>query len=120
MDLHYLDFEFSDEDSGAGSFDAMAAVRPDRLPALLAEVAAVLRWAHRGFGVPGAPPEDGEWDFALQAVADPDRPLAITYDVGKGEVAMGHAGGALVTVTLTLTGVPAFCEALRGSFGLED
>jgi hypothetical protein len=73
-----------------------------------------------GFGVPGAPPEDGEWDFALQAVADPDRPLAITYDVGKGEVAMGHAGGALVTVTLTLTGVPAFCEALRGSFGLED
>lgn len=42
-ELHYLDFDFSDEDSGRGRFDAMASVLPDRLPALLAEIAAVLQ-----------------------------------------------------------------------------
>src|SRR6185369_12734006 len=46
MQLDYLVFDASDEDSGRESFDAMASVAPDRLPALLAEVAAVLRWAH--------------------------------------------------------------------------
>jgi hypothetical protein len=120
MDLHYLVFDFSDEDSGAGSFDAMAAVRPDRLPALLGEIETVLRWAQGAFGVPGAPPEDGDWDYDLQAVADPDRPLATAWDASASKVTLADAGGALTTVTLTLTGSPAFCAALRESFGLAD
>ena len=53
MQLHYLDFDFSDEESGRGSFDAMASVVPSRLPALLAEIAAVLGWAGRAFGRAG-------------------------------------------------------------------
>jgi hypothetical protein len=73
MELHYLDFDFSDEDSGRGSFDAMAAVIPGRMPALLAEISAVLRWASRVFGPPGALQDDGEWDYDLEASPSPIR-----------------------------------------------
>jgi len=45
----YLDFDFSDEDSGRGSFDAMASVVPSRLPALLAVISAVLGRAGPAF-----------------------------------------------------------------------
>ena len=76
MQLHYLDFDFSDEDSGRGSFDAMASVAASRLPPLLAEVAAVLGWAGRAFGPAGALDDDGEWDYDLRATAEPDTPLA--------------------------------------------
>ena len=61
MQLHYLDFDFSDEDSGRGSFDAMASVVPARLPALLAEVSAVLGWAGQAFGAAGALQESSAW-----------------------------------------------------------
>lgn len=119
MELHYLDFEFSDEDSGRGSFDTMASVVPQRLPPLLEEIAAVLRWAHAGFGPPASLDDGGEWDFDLQAVAEPDRPLAVRYDAGRGEVELGSSDSALrVTLTLTLGGSPAFCNACREAFVL--
>lgn len=119
MELHYLDFEFSDEDSGRGSFDAMASVRPERLPPLLEEVAAVLRWAHAGFGPPAPLDEGGEWDFDLQALAEPDQPLAVRYDAATCAVELGAAGDAArLTLTLTLGGTPAFCRACREAFAL--
>lgn len=119
MELHYLDFEFSDEDSGHGSFDAMASVPAQRLPPLLAEVAAVLRWAHAGFGPPAALDEGGEWDFDLQAVAEPDRTLDVRYDAATEQVEIGAQGaGVRVTLTLTLGGTPAFCDACRETFVL--
>lgn len=117
MELHYLDFEFSDEDSGHGSFDAMASVVPQRLAPLLEEIAAVLRWAHAGFGPPASLDDGGEWDFDLQGVAEPDRPLAVRYDAGRGEVELGSWGAASrVALTLTLGGTPAFCSAFRETF----
>lgn len=120
MQLLYLDFEFSDEASGRGSFDAMASVLPDRLPALLAETAAVLRWARRAFGPPGALEGDGEWDFELQALADPGTPLPVAWDEGGGGIALAPApDGARVTLTLTLSGSRAFCEGLREAFGVD-
>jgi hypothetical protein len=119
MDLHYLVFDFSDEDSGSGSFDAMAAANPDRLPALLAEVGAVLRWAHRAFGRAGAVQEEGEWDYDLQAVAEPGQPLRIAFDAAEGQVRLASTA-ALTTVTITLTGSAAFCDALRDRFPSAD
>ncbi|NPC57046.1 hypothetical protein [Caenimonas soli] len=101
MQLHYLDFDFSDEESGRGSFDAMASVDPARLPALRAEVAAVLDWAGRTFGPAGALQDESEWDYELQSMAEPDHP-------------------ALTTLTLTLSGSPAFCEAFRQEFAVAD
>ncbi|RYF15183.1 MAG: hypothetical protein EOO30_15535 [Comamonadaceae bacterium] len=117
MELHYLDFEFSDEDSGHGSFDAMASVLPDRVPPLLEEIAAVLGWAHAAFGPPASLEDGGEWDFDLQAVAEPGRPLAARYDAASREVELGSWGAAArVTLTLTLGGTPAFCSACREAF----
>ena len=39
MALDYLDFDYSEDFDGNGTWDAMAAVRPERLPALRAELA---------------------------------------------------------------------------------
>jgi len=117
MELQYLDFDFSDEDSGRGSFDAMASVAPSRLSVLLAEVAAVLRWAHRGFGPAGALDDEGEWDYDLQGVAEPERVLTVTYDPASRDVSLAEpADAARVTLTLTLSGSPAFCDAFRQAF----
>ncbi|RYF38352.1 MAG: hypothetical protein EOO25_17375 [Comamonadaceae bacterium] len=119
MDLHYLLFDFSDEASGSGSFDAIAAVAPQRLPALLAEVSAVLRWAHALWGPAGADGDGGGWDFDLQAVAEPDQALEVS--IVDGEVSVAPAcGTAITTVTLTMGGPPAFCEAFRRHFRMED
>jgi hypothetical protein len=120
MELRYLDFDFSDEDSGRGSFDAMATVISPRMPALLAEISAVLRWASRAFGPAGALEDDGEWDYDLEGVTEPDTPLELTYDEGTGEVSLAPAatGQALTTLTLTLSGSSAFCDAFREAFGM--
>lgn len=120
-ELHYLDFDFSDEDSGRGSFDAMASVLPDRLPALLAEIAAVLGWAIGAFGPGGALEDEGEWDYELQGIIEPGTALKVAYDEGSGEVSLTPASGqARTTLTLTLGGSAAFCEAFRERFGIGD
>ena len=93
MQLQYLLFDSSDEDSGRCSFDAMAAVPAARLPAVLQEVEAVLAWAASGFGPPG---DEAGWDHALQSEADP--------------------ASGLHVVTLTIAGPPQFCEAFRQAF----
>lgn len=117
MELHYLDFDFSDDESGHGTFDAMASVGPDRVPPLLEEAAAVLRWAHAVFGPPAALEDGGEWDFDLQAADEADRPVTVGYDPASGEVDLAAAGtAARVTVTLTLGGHSGFCRALREAF----
>jgi hypothetical protein len=122
MHLHYLDFDVSDEDSGRASFDAMASVLPDRLPALLAEIATVLGWAIAGFGPGGALEDEGDWDFDVQGTIEPDIPLKVAYDAGTGELSVTPAltGSARITLTLTLSGSPAFCEAFRAKFELRE
>ena len=52
MVLNYLDFDVTDDDSGAQSWDAMASIAPQRLPEALHEAEAALRWAHAAFGLP--------------------------------------------------------------------
>lgn len=112
MDLHYLSFDFSDEDSGRGAFDAMAAVLPGRLPALLEEVGAVLRWAHAHFGAPG---DDADWDYDLQAIAEPGTPLPVHWDAAA--VRLVGQPTTRTTVTFTIGGTPAFCQGLQEAFG---
>ncbi|HSV45200.1 MAG TPA: hypothetical protein VLJ58_05355 [Ramlibacter sp.] len=118
-ELQYLDFDFSDEDSGRGSFDAMASVLPERLPALLAEIAAVLGWATGAFGPGGAGEDEGEWGYDLQGLIEPGTALEVVYDEGSGVVTLTPAAGpARTTLTLTLSGSPAFCDAFRKRFEL--
>jgi hypothetical protein len=119
--MQYLEFDFSDEDSGRGSFDAMASVLPDRLHALLTEIAAVLRWAADAFGAAGAEDDGGEWDYELQGVAEPDTPLDVVYDErGAAVTITPNSGDARITLTFTLAGSPAFCGAFKERFGVGD
>ena len=120
MPLDYLLFDFSDEESGAGSFDAMASVLPDRWPALAGEAGAVLRWAHHGFGAPSGAEGEGEWDFQLHATTEPDQPFPVGYDARRGEIAAARAPAGRTTLTLTLSGSRAFCDAFREAFAEAD
>lgn len=116
MDLDYLLFDFTDEESGAGSFDAMASVLPQRLPALLHEIEAVLQWAHREFGPPSASADSAGWDFDLQGTDDAGEPVQVTYDAARGRVGVEARGIGRLTLSLTLGGPATFCEAFRHAF----
>jgi hypothetical protein len=118
--LAYLDFDYSDDEEGHGTFDAMAAADPRALAALQSEVVRVLAWAHAGFGSPAPLEEGGEWDCQLAGVRELTAPLSVQYDPAAGALALNESGPALarVTLTLTLTGTPTFCAALRTAFGV--
>lgn len=120
MQILYLDFDFSSDIHGHGSFDAMASVAPSQLAKLQEEVLHVLDWAERHFGPAAALDEGGEWDFELQGSSEVATPLAVRYVPGAGRLDLqpGAPGAARVTLTLTLTGSEAFCAALRDAFAI--
>ncbi len=96
MSLQYLIFDASDDGEGTGSWEAMASVRATDVPAVLAEVQAVLTAAERHAPGPRGPlDEGGVWDADVQQ----------------------HSDGDWTTVTLTLTGPWAWGEALVASLG---
>ncbi len=96
MTLHYLIFDASDDSEGTGSWEAMASVRAADVPAVLAEVQAVLTAAERHAPGPRGPlDEGGVWDADVQQ----------------------HSDGDWTTVTLTVTGPWAWGEALVSSLG---
>ena len=98
--LQYLDFDFSEDEHGLGSFDAMASVLSAQVPALHAELTRVLTWACDAFDK-GPLDEGFDWDYDLQLAAE---------QVGPS---LRH------TASLTLGGVAPFCLALREAFGLD-
>ncbi|WP_137893350.1 hypothetical protein [Ramlibacter sp. 2FC] len=121
MALRYLEFDYSEDTAGVGCFEAMAAVGPPQLQALHAEIVEVLGWAHAAFADRG-PLEDGhDWDYELQGAQEVTAPQTLHYDeaTGRLEVSVGPTGAPRHTLTLTLSGSPAFCEAFRGRFGLD-
>jgi hypothetical protein len=98
MHLNYLIFDASDDGEGTGTWEAMASVREADLPAVRAEVQAVLQRAQANEPGPRGPlDEGGAWDADEQVTADVE----------------WH------TVTLTLTGPWEWGEALMGAFGNE-
>ncbi|WBY01249.1 hypothetical protein PE066_17565 [Ramlibacter tataouinensis] len=120
MQLDYLLFDFTDEESGSGSFDAMAWVLPERVPALLGEIEAVLGWGHQAFGPPDAAVDAGSWDFDLQGASETDDPLGVTYDAASGRVILLPSGsGGGITLALTVGGSRDFCEVFRQAFTLD-
>jgi hypothetical protein len=120
MQLDFLDFDFSGDPHGHGSFDAMASAAPAQLPVLEAEVLRVLDWAERTFG-PAAPlDEGGTWDFALHGVREVATPLAVRYVPGASRLALaaGEPDPPRVTLTLTVGGTEDFCASFREAFGI--
>ncbi|MDH0381248.1 hypothetical protein [Comamonas aquatica] len=122
MALDYLDFDYSEDEDGNGTWDAMASVADSRWAALLEEVRQVLHWASHDFRGRRAPLEDGgDWDYDLSAQDDDHGcALRIRWDrAGDAVQAEAPKPGGYGTVTLTLTGNTAFGDALRQAFDLE-
>lgn len=122
MTLQYLDFDYSEDDEGTGTWDAMASVLPAQRDALLDEVAQVLAWAQQAFAGRQGPVEDGaDWDYDLQGVHEVSTAQHPCYDEATRRVVL-HADAARTDryiLTLSLSGTPAFGEALREQFGLD-
>lgn len=122
MALDYLDFEYSEDEDGNGTWDAMASVADSRWQALLAEVRQVLQWASQDFRGRRAPlDEGGDWDYDLSAQDDDNgRALHLRWNASSAQLdAPAPQTGGYLTLTLTLTGNAAFGDALRQKFELE-
>ena len=122
MTLDYLDFEYSEDEDGNGTWDAMASVADQRWGALLNEVAQVLQWAAQDFGGRRAPfDEGGDWDYDLSAQDDDNgRALHLQWDRTSAQITGEQPQpGGYTTLTLTLTGTAAFGDALNQRFGLD-
>lgn len=95
MALNYLIFDAADDGEGTGSWEAVASVRRADLPAVMAEVDAVLARAQREAPGPRGPlDEGGAWDADTQV----------------------HEDGDWTEVRLTLTGPWDWGEALVAGF----
>lgn len=121
MSLNYLEFDYSEDTEGVGVFDAMASVGTGHVPALQAEVAKVLGWAYDVFPQGRGPLDEGfDWDYDLQARVESSTPESWVFEPTSGLVlaSRGQPGEPLCTVTLSLSGTEAFCQALRERFDL--
>jgi hypothetical protein len=119
MTLSYLDFDYSEDTDGHGSFDAMASAAPSRLAVLMQEVVCVLAWAHREFGPPASQDDSSQWDYELQGAQEVATALEVHYDAQHETLAMQPAASVSeprTTLSLTLSGSSAFSEAFRRAF----
>ena len=122
MALDYLDFDYSEDDEGTATWDALASVTAERLPALTAEVEQLLRWASRAVAGRGGPIEEGgDWDFDLHEQQEAGAPLNGRHDesTGRLQLAAAQATGQRTTLGLTLSASAAFSDALRSRFGID-
>lgn len=120
MPLDYLDFDYSEDDEGTASWDALASVAAERLPALTAEVEQLLRWASHAFaGRRGPIEEGGDWDYDLHAHQDDGQPLAIDFDATSARLQHAPATGQRIELGLTLSASAAFSQALRQRYAID-
>ena len=99
-ELRYLDFDYSEDTEGHGTFDAMASTTPEKTPEVKQEIAALLAWAEATFPhARGALDEGAMWDYDLQETREENT----RFD----------------TVTLSLSGTADLCAALREQFALD-
>lgn len=121
MTLKYLDFDYSEDEQGNGTFDAMASTAPAHVAAVHAEISQVLDWAYAAFPGMRAPQDDGgEWDYNLEGQQEWSAHEAIRYDEATRQFSrqLEPAGAPRHTVTLSISGSAQFCEAFRERFGL--
>lgn len=121
MPLDFLDFDYSEDEEGTATWDAVASVPAPRLPELEREIVALLVWAHGEFGSLRGPIEAGGlWDYDLQCERDGQPLLALSYAPTARclEPRPQAAAHESVTLTLSLSGGPAFAEAFAARFGL--
>lgn len=123
MSLNYLIFDHSEDGEGGGNFDAMASVGFDRVAAVQAELLEVLCWAQAEFAHGPGPLEEGfDWDHDLHSQQELTISQALSFDGSTGQLLPGaeQRGAPRYTFSLSLSGSPAFCAALRERFGLDE
>ncbi|HQQ70398.1 MAG TPA: hypothetical protein PLL92_08825 [Alicycliphilus sp.] len=121
MQLDFLDFDYSEDAEGTATWDAVANVPAARLPELEREIVTLLAWAHEEFGPLRGPVETGGlWDYDLQCERDGQPLLALSYapPARHLEPRPKVSPQEHVTLTLSLSGGPAFAEAFATRFGL--
>lgn len=120
MTLHYLEFDYSEDDDGIANWDAIAHVPSAQVPAWESEVVAVLAWAHAEFpGQQGAWEDGGTWDFDLQhEPGDGSALQPLRYDAASRRLlpAVGGSPGKRHSLTFSLSGTQSFAEAFRQRF----
>jgi hypothetical protein len=122
MSLRYLHFDYAEGTDGTGSLEAMASVWPEQVQAAHGEVVQVLEWAHAEFpGRRGQLDEGFDWDYDLHGMQEMTAPEALHYDelAQQLRVEAGPPGKPRHTLTLSLGGTAAFCEAFIQQFGLN-
>ena len=99
MALDYLEFDYSEDEEGTGTWDAMASVKAERVQALAGEIEALLRWASQKFAGRQGPLEDGnDWDYDLQAQDDDGEPLSARFDRAAGKLELQASATGRTTV----------------------
>lgn len=122
MRLIYLDFDYSEDAHGLGTFEAVASTWPEQVAAVHTEIARVLDWAHGVYpGLRGAVDEGGDWDYDLHGMLEFTAPETIFYDQRnrRFSVQAGPPGKPRHTVALSVSGTGEFCLAFRQHFGLD-
>ncbi len=122
MQLDYLDFDYSEDAEGNGTFDAMASVAPGQLSRIEAEIVAVLTWAHGEFpDACGPEDEGGEWQYDLQGVQEVNTPITLHLDAAQARITMtpGTPHPPRTTFSFAISGNPRFCAALRDAFQID-
>lgn len=123
--LHYLTFDYSEDEDGNASWDALACVLPQRWPALIAEVELLLRWCQRQ-GDPGALDDGALWDCELQAHSEGPghAPLELSWQDGQLHGARLLPAALQqhnhpITLALTLSASASFNAALQAHWQLD-
>ena len=121
MTLQYLEWDYSEDAEGIGTFEALACVSPAHVAALHAEVAEVLGWAFDTFPDGHGPVAEGfEWDHDLQGQREFTAAESLCFDERTRRITttLHPPGTPRHTVSLSLSGTPTFCEAMRARFEL--
>jgi hypothetical protein len=101
--VDYLSFDISDNADGVTTLEAMASTPAGQHAAVMVEVQQVLDWAWRTFPHSHVSADD---DLGLGLDKDWDHDLQVQIEDGRWH-----------TVTLTLSGSPAFVAAFFEAFG---
>ncbi|SDM19745.1 hypothetical protein SAMN05428957_103112 [Oryzisolibacter propanilivorax] len=120
MALHFLDFDYSEDEEGLATWDAMASVTAERLADLQSEIDEVLAWACQAFGDRMGPQEEGGlWQYDLQCEQEGQALTELPADPATGRVRWPARleRQDRITLSLSLSGERAFAEAFAARFG---
>jgi hypothetical protein len=115
MNLHFLEFDCSDDNEGVVCWEALAQPAARHTQDLLTEVAQVLTWTHRfSPRSPGALEDGADWDFDLQIHVD-SSPIQVQWDTSTKTLVLSATPteSEEITLSLSISGAPAFCAAFR-------